>query len=83
MGDTSCYCSPEASKLSDDSLTSEQWLGEYGLKGRKLMFEDLVRSLAFRHCNGIVRVPLPPKHKRTDKVEMVGPLLESNSHQFV
>ncbi len=69
-----CNCSPEPPKLSDASMTSEQWLGAYGLKAKKLLFDNLVQSLAFKHCNGMVQIPLPPKHKRTGKVEMVSAL---------
>ncbi len=74
MGGATCNCSPEPPKLSDTSITSEQWLEVYGLKAKKLMFDHLVQSLAFKHCNGIVQIPLPPKHKRTGKVEMVSAL---------
>ena len=67
-----CYQScPDMREPCNDSMTSEQWLANHGLRGKKLMFEDLVRSLAFRHCNGIVQIPLPPKHKRTEKIEML------------
>ena len=67
-----CYNScPDVRGPCNDSKTTEQWLVAHGLKENKLMFEDLVRSLAFKHCNGIVQIPLPPKHKRTEKVEMV------------
>ncbi len=65
-----CNCSPEPSRLSDTSMTSEQWLEVYGLKAKKLTFDNLVESLAFKHCNGMVQLPLPPKHKRTGKVEL-------------
>lgn len=66
-----CNCSPELPKLSDASMTSEQWLEVHGLRAKKLTFENLVESLAFKHCNGMVQLPLLPKHKRTGKVEMV------------
>ena len=40
----------------------------HGVRARKLMFKDLVSSLAFRHCNGTI----PAHHMRTKgSVEMV------------
>ncbi len=67
-----CNCSPpEPPQISDTSMTSEQWLEVYGLRAKKLTFENLVKSLAFKHCNGMVQLPLRPKHKRTGKIEMV------------
>lgn len=56
---------------SEDYMTSSQWLGVHGLKANKLMFKDLVGSLAFRHCNGRVQMPHLSKSSSTGSVEMV------------
>ena len=55
---------------SEDYMTSRQWLEVHGVKASKLMFRDLVGSLAFRHCNGRVQMPRPSKLS-TGSVEMV------------
>ena len=57
---------------SEDYMTSTQWLEVHGLKANKLTFQDLVGSLAFRHCNGRVQMPCPSKSCSTGSVEMVG-----------
>ena len=56
---------------SEDYMMSTQWLQVHGLKAKKLMFHDLVGSLAFRHCNGRVQMPRPSKSSSTGTVEMV------------
>lgn len=56
---------------SEDYMMSSQWLEVHGLKANKLMFQDLVGSLAFRHCNGCVQMPHPSKSSPSGCVEMV------------
>ena len=58
--------------VSEDYMTSEQWLEVHGLRANKLMFQDLVHSLAFRHCNGQVKMPRPSKPASNGTIEMVG-----------
>jgi len=79
MGGAYHHGNDEPLTVSNDSMTSGQWLGEHGLKCSKLMFEDLVGSLAFKHCNGTIQIPRPPKHMRGDKVEVVSSLILSIS----
>lgn len=43
----------------------------YGMKAKKLRYEDLVASVAFKHCNGIVQIPAPKYKKGTEVIEMV------------
>lgn len=57
--------------ISEDYMTSEQWLEVHGLKANKLMYHNLVGSLAFRHCNGQVQLPHPSKPISAGSVEMV------------
>ena len=60
---------------SEDYMTSSEWLRIHGLKANKLLFQDLVGSLAFRHCNGRVQMPHPSKLSSSGCVEMVKLLL--------
>ena len=60
-----------ASGSSEDYMTSEQWLEVHGLKANKLTYNDLIGSLAFKHCNGRVQLPRPSKSTPTGSVEMV------------
>lgn len=42
-----------------------------GIRAKKLRYEDLVSSLAFLHCNGIVQTPVPKYRSETQTIEMV------------
>lgn len=50
------------------------------------MFEDFVTSLAFLHCNGVVKMMQPTRHKDSEAIEMVSdtlfPLHYFNTSQF-
>ena len=39
----------------EEFMTSTEWLTRHGIQAKKLTFEDLVGSLAFRHCDGVLR----------------------------
>lgn len=43
----------------------------YGMRSKKLRYEDLVSSLAFQHCKGIVQIPVPKYKSKTQTIEMV------------
>ena len=61
----------DSDTISEDYMTSEQWLEVHGLKANKLLYHNLVGSLAFRHCNGRVQLPRPSKPISAGLVEMV------------
>ncbi len=42
-----------------------------GLKAKKLLYTDLVYSLAFHHCNGTMQIPVPRLKHEIKAVEMV------------
>lgn len=42
-----------------------------GLKVKKVLYEDLINSLAFHHCNGTVQIPVPKYKSETQAIEMV------------
>lgn len=41
----------------EEFMTSAEWLGMHGVRRKSLRFSDLVASLAFRHCDGVLRNP--------------------------
>ena len=55
----------------------------YGLKAKKLRYEDLVSSLAFQHCNGIVQIPVPKYKKSTQTIEVVSLVSTDNNLQVL
>lgn len=59
------------SSTSEDYMTSVQWLEVHGLRTNKLMYQDLIGSLAFKHCKGRVQLPRPSNATPTGSVEMV------------
>ena len=68
----------DSTGTSEDYMTSHQWLDVHGLRAHKLMYHDLVGSLAFRHCNGQVRLSRPSKPTSTGSVEMVKKIRKLN-----
>lgn len=42
----------------------------HGLKSRKLGFYDLLQTLAFKHCDGVVDIQRPPDVNGTDAVSV-------------
>ncbi|XP_065886335.1 von Willebrand factor A domain-containing protein 3B-like isoform X2 [Dysidea avara] len=52
--------SSSARKSSGNGLTSEQWIKIHGLTSKKLLFTDLLTSLAFRHCEAEIDLPTSP-----------------------
>lgn len=42
----------------------------HGLKSRKLGFYDLLQTLAFKHCDGVVDIQRPPDVNGTDAVSI-------------
>ena len=40
----------------------------YGLNSKKLLFSDLLASLAFRHCEAVFELPTPPSHNAPSRV---------------
>ena len=49
-------------------MTSAEWLNAHGVRRKRLLFSDLVASLAFRHCDGVLR---NPSHQPTSEVDVV------------
>ncbi|CAH8543954.1 unnamed protein product [Schistosoma curassoni] len=41
-------------------MSSKEWLSIYGLKAQHLDFYDLLVSVSFKHCDGVVNVLKPP-----------------------
>lgn len=39
----------------EEFMTSAEWLNVHGVRRKCLLFSDLVASLAFRHCDGVLR----------------------------
>ena len=65
--------------VSEDYMTSDRWLEVHGLRANKLMFQDLVGSLAFRHCKGRVQLPRPSRPTSSGTIEMASIALYRNS----
>ena len=70
-GEGSEFMSASDTTTSEDYMTSLQWLEVHGLRANKLMYLNLVGSLAFRHCHGRIRLQRPSKPAATGSVEMV------------
>jgi len=47
-------------EASDEYMTSRQWLGVNGLVARKLDLFETLRSVCFKHCDGVVDVKQGP-----------------------
>lgn len=45
---------------SEMYMSSRDWLKRHGLKSKKLLFYDLLQSLAFKHCDGVVDIQTAP-----------------------
>ena len=56
-----------AFKQLDDSFLSLQ---RHGLKAKKLGFYDLLQTLAFKHCDGVVDIQVAPTTDSTDAVSI-------------
>ncbi|CAH8556129.1 unnamed protein product [Schistosoma haematobium] len=44
----------------EEYMSSKEWLSIYGLKAQHLDFYDLLVSVSFKHCDGVVNVLKPP-----------------------
>ncbi|CAH8502485.1 unnamed protein product [Schistosoma turkestanicum] len=44
----------------EECMSSKEWLSIYGLKAQHLDFYDLLASVSFKHCDGVVNVLKPP-----------------------
>ncbi len=45
---------------NDDYVTSKQWLSAHGLTARKLDLFETLRSVCFKHCDGVVDIKQEP-----------------------
>ncbi|KAG9348944.1 hypothetical protein JZ751_029261, partial [Albula glossodonta] len=54
-------CEPAALPLSEEYLSSRDWLTQYGLKAQKLLLFDALADCAFRHSDGVVNVNVKPE----------------------
>ncbi|KAJ7325717.1 Von Willebrand factor A [Desmophyllum pertusum] len=52
--------SGHAKGKSEMYMSSRDWLKRHGLKGKKLVFYDLLQTLAFKHCDGVVDIQMAP-----------------------
>ena len=53
----------------EEYLSSAEWLKKFGLRSRKLDMYDVLSSVAFRHCDGVVDVGTTPgSMQQTDAV---------------
>ena len=43
----------------------------HGLKSKKLLFYDLLQTLAFKHCDGVVDIQVAPSSDSTDAVRTI------------
>ena len=57
---------------SEDFMTSAEWLAVHGVRSNKLTFNDLVGSLAFRHCDGTLKQNTFT-HSNVGHIEVVPP----------
>ncbi|CAH8533792.1 unnamed protein product [Heterobilharzia americana] len=44
----------------EEDMSSKEWLSIHGLKAQHLDFYDLLASVSFKHCDGVVNVLIPP-----------------------
>nr|CAH8847920.1 unnamed protein product [Trichobilharzia regenti] len=44
----------------EEHMSSKEWLTIHGLKAQRLDFYDLLASISFKHCDGVVNVLKPP-----------------------
>ncbi|KAK3738170.1 hypothetical protein QZH41_019678, partial [Actinostola sp. cb2023] len=59
---------PKAGSKSELYMSSKEWLKRHGLKNRKLGFYDLLQTLAFKHCDGVVDIQRPPVEHTSDAI---------------
>lgn len=52
----------------EEFMTSAEWLNVHGVRRKGLRYSDLVASLAFRHCDGVLR---NPTHQAPSGVDVV------------
>ena len=50
----------------------------HGLKSKKLAFYDLLQTLAFKHCDGVVDIQMAPASDSTDAVSRTGSTLNES-----
>jgi len=57
---------------AEEYMGSRDWIGVNGLKIKRLSFYDLLGKVAFRHCDGVVRLQDAPEPEefKTDAVSV-------------
>ncbi|KAH8876044.1 von Willebrand factor A domain-containing protein 3B [Schistosoma japonicum] len=50
----------EFGRKREEHMSSKEWLSIHGLKAQHLDFYDLLASVSFKHCDGVVNVLKPP-----------------------
>ena len=52
----------DLSERDEQYMGTKQWLGIYGLCARRLELWDVLGSVAFKHCDGIVDLKVKPEN---------------------
>ena len=59
----------DSEKMSEQYMSSRQWLEKYGLAARKLELFDVLSGVAFKHKDGVVDIKSQPGNDfQTDAV---------------
>ena len=67
----------------EDFMTSAEWLSVHGVRHKGLRFSDLVASLAFRHCDGVLCNPAHQAHSGVGVVPAYEIIQAKYCHKFV